>query len=920
MSKNRRYTVWSTVLLVVLAAALALSACGEGTTGEPAPEGSEPTAPDTNTTTERTGETSTTSDGQPITIGFGVLEFQRQSYEPLVESFNEENPDIRVQIVPLDDVFHLGEGTQPRIEEIMHNVVSSADTAAPLFSTRPEDIESGYVRDLKPLMDADPTFDSSDFFPGALTPADESGGVYLLPDSLPVPVLSYNKDLWLASGLPEPAPDWSWNDLTAAAEQLAQKRGETVETYGMLMGGAGMITLFSELDNAGLNLFSTPAEELQLDSPTVQAAFERIKQLHEAGAIYVPVSESGVVEFSMGEGGELVSNGQVGIWIPSILNNSDEEPDFEVGTAVFPVSETPASFFGSTTGYIMSSGTQHPQEAWRWLAFLSRQELDQPFGTSGTITRIPSRKSIAERSGYWDDLDEEAAAAVRTALEQHTTSSLPRGLSSNLNVVWEVLSGALAGVASNTQEVDEALREAQQELSEQLAELQLTPQPTPPGGPIVVATPAPEADTSTAATQINFSTHWFGAEEIRRLATEFNAEHPDVAVKITNIPMQEDVDFSQAAADSDCFFWQNEPAKEEFSAVLDLMPLADADPTFDLADYPPEVLEAYQQGTSLYGLPYTVNFTVLMYNQDAFDAAGADYPRIEWTVDEFLRAVEQVDSGGDEETRTYGYIETFPQLATFFYLFDAPYTTGSGETLQPNYTDPQVVEAIQFYINLLQDFSPHKELKGYRQGSWSSEPFQLLSEGRAGMWFDRSTMNFVMMGQSMDFTLAVAPAPLGERSISAEGVYARGFHISAGTEHTNACWDWITYLSTDDSLLQGGFPARLSMANAQSFTEDAQSGAVETFQAYHQAFQEQDPAANATPTPDRSNLDTFWLLQAVDRAMQGENLEQELANAQELTGQFLACLQTGEEKSTCATTVDPSYEGYNLPDEEETEQ
>lgn len=911
MNRNRRNTVLSTVLLVVFAAALALSACGGETgTSSTTPAAGEPTTPAADTTP---GE-----DQPVVTIGFGVLEFQRQSYEPLVEAFNEENPDIRVQIVPLDDVFHMGEGTPPRIEEMMHDVVSSADTAAPLLSTRPEDIEAGYVRDLQPLMEADPTFTTDDFFPGALAPTGEDGGLYILPDSLPVPVLAYNKDLWLASGLPAPDPDWTWNDLTAAAEQLAQKRGNTVETYGMMPGGGGLVTLFSELANAGIDLFGTPAEELQLDIPTVQAAFERIKQLEESGALYLPVSESGVIEFSMGSSGELISNGQVGIWMPNTLNAVEEEPDFEVGTAVFPVSETPTSFFGSASGYIMSSGTQHPQEAWRWLAFLSRQEIDQPFGMAGTITRIPARKSIAERSGYWDDLDEEAAAAVRAALERHTVSSLPRGLSSNLNVVWEVLADALAAVVSGSQETEAALRQAQQELSERVAELQLTPQPTPPSGPIVVATPLPEADTTTtAAAQITFSTHWFGAEEIRRLAADFNAEHPDVAVEITNIPMGEEMEFRQAAAESDCFFWQSEPAKDEFDAVLDLMPLADADPTFDLADYPPEVLEAYQQGTALYGLPYTVNFTVLMYNQDAFDAAGTDYPRIEWTMDDFLRAVEQVDSGGDEETRTYGYIETFPQLTTFFYLLDAPYTTGSGETLQPNYTDPQVIEAIQFYINLLQDFSPHKELKGYRQASWSSEPFQLLQEGRAGMWFDRSTMNFVMMGQSMDFTLAVAPAPLGRRTLSAEGVYARGFHISADTEHANACWDWLTYLGTDDSLLQGGFPARLSMATSSDFTADAQPGAAETFRAYRQAFQEQGTAATSEPTPDRSDLDTFWLLQAVDRAMQGENLEQELANAQELTSQFLACLQTGEEKSTCATTVDPSYEGYNVPEEGE---
>jgi hypothetical protein len=51
-------------------------------------------------------------------------------------------------------------------------------------------------------------------------------------------------------------------------------------------------------------------------------------------------------------------------------------------------------------------------------------------------------------------------------------------------------------------------------------------------------------------------------------------------------------------------------------------------------------------------------------------------------------------------------------------------------------------------------------------------------------------------------------------------------------------------------------------------------------------------------------------LRAVDRALQGRDLERELAEAQILTEQFLACVRAGAPGNACATQVDPDYRGW----------
>lgn len=918
------------LVVLLLGMLLLLSACNaggnQGSAGDAGnTAGGQPDSASTSDAGNTMSETDSASvdDAElsgPVTISFGLLEFQRQTYSPIIEAFNAENPSIRVEIVSLDDIFGIGGNHGPDIATLMSKVVRAADTAAPFIPPRPEDIEYGYVQDLKPLMEADPLFDRDDFYPGAFTTIGDEGGVYQLPHTLPVPVLMYNKELWAASGLPEPDPNWTWNDLISAAEQIAQKRGDTIESYGLMADGSGTTPIMFELQNAGIDIYGTPIEEIQFDAPAFAAALERVQNLADSGAIYVTPSESGVARFVSGDTSELIQSGQVGIWRPSMfsMGADAEEPAFEVGTLPMPTvhGEIPSLLTGTPSGYVMSGGTEHPQEAWRWLAFLSRQDV-QPntvgLGRNTLITQIPARKSLAEESGYWSELDEETAEVIRQLLERETPS-LPVGLSNDINIVFELLNKALGVVVNGNQEVPQALQEAQSDLAERVAERQLTPEPTADTAPVVVATLESE-ERPSGGTEVSFATMWVGADNIRTLAKEFNKQNSDVFVSVNNIEIaQGDMpEFAEIAAANDCFMWLGEPSQSELTATLDLQPLLDADANFPLDDYPDVFFEPYRQGSGLYGLPYAASLMMLNYNQTAFDTAGLAYPSATWTLDDMLNTAQQINSGEGQD-RVYGFVSMSTSQDVFFFLnrFGAHYTRGDGDTIRPNYTDPQVIEALQFYITLLREYSPHTELMGYKPNSWDSEPFQLANEGRVGMWM--SLNMFPGQDESRDFTLAVAPPPIANSTVTLNDFNVRGFHISADTEYAQGCWQWITFLSNDASYLMQAFPARMSLLESEAFTSNARPGATEVYQAY------QDALANTTDIaqqPDRSNMDYYWLFQAVDRALQGENLEQELANAQDMTEQYIVCVQTGQPKHVCAKDVDPSYQGFATAESDE---
>lgn len=891
----------TTIVLIWLIASLVLSACG---LNNPLPSGP-----------------ANSSDGGVVTIGFATDEYQRQVYEPLIETFHTENPNIRVQLISIDELRQTHPNEPSSQEELIRQILSAADTAA-LTYIDPATIDSGYLFDLVPLMEADPTFDQDDLYPLALTMSRREQAIYSLPHILPIQFYSYNQDLWDTHNLPAPTPDWTWDDALAVAEQLATRRGDQVETYGMVGWELGILTLINELSKAGVDVLRTPAEQVRLDEPAIAAALERVIALGDAGVIYRPPRDAEGDSANSDDFQKIILDGRAGIWSADLLYYSPEQtvPSFTVGTAAFPnVTSFPLPLlFGGSQGYVISRGTAHPQESWRWIEFLSRQNLDQSFNNPAQITTAPARKSVAEASGYWEQLDPEKTSIVQTFLEQ-PAPAFPVSLFSQQVSVFEPLITALEA-AQGGKPIDEALQEAQAQLDERIAEVALTPEPTPDTRPIVVATQVPNV-APAGATVVRFSGFGLDNSIFRPVAREFNQSNTEnVFVEVVDPePSDEGYTLTSIAATSDCFIGFGGPLQEEITATLDLQPLLDADAGFDSADYPAAFLEPFRQGNGLYGLPFLVNLNMLHYNQTAFDAAGLAYPTIDWTPDDFLNAAQQLTSGTGAD-KQYGYGTpgmNSEDIRFFLDRFGAELTLGEDTAIRPNFTDPQVLAALNYYVDLLRTYSPHTKIDGYRDEMSESNPAdELIYQGKLGMWFDFS-YGFSMGGEE-DFVLAVAPLPIGDTPLTPNDFNIQGMHISATTEQPQACWSWLKHLSSNTSAISSyygnSFPARTSVATSEAFLAQAEVGAAEVFIAYSQAL-ERAPRTTESPNSTwRGDIDYYWFYYALDQALQGEaDLEQALAEAQTITEDYLACVRNETEAYVCATQLDPDYKGFNQP-------
>jgi len=459
----------------------------------------------------------------------------------------------------------------------------------------------------------------------------------------------------------------------------------------------------------------------------------------------------------------------------------------------------------------------------------------------------------------------------------------------------------------------QAASEAQAAIANQAAQAQLIPTAAQ-NAPIVVATPVPNM-APAGATTITFGIPMpKGNDQTSRLVEQFNQSNQEVFVQLkdtfTGGP-NDLMSVPQVAAQADCFGSWFPPAQSELTATLDLQPLIDADQSFTLDDYPAALLTPYRQGGRLHGLPWGFNPRVLGYNTDRFVAARLQPPAAEWTMDDFLDAAQKLTSG-QGDNKQYGFVmsrTTSEGVKFLIHLFGAAVVQGSGETLKPNFTDPKVVQAVRKVIDLLKNQTPHTRLDDYSPAVGRADFDPLLEDGRVGMWFAWGLYPpSSYPAQNPRFTMAFAMPPLAQAVLDTDDVWISSMYISAQTDKQQACWTWLKYFSTRTGLF-ADFPARRSAAHSDAVNQE-HPGLAATYDAYAAALDRTGQLPPGGHAPATSPIDYYWFYQAIDRALQGKDLEQELAAAQTLTEQYVACLRGGGQRQACNQQVDPNYQGW----------
>jgi multiple sugar transport system substrate-binding protein len=370
-----RKTTWI-VLSVLVMSSLVLSACGGAAPATPA---AQPPAAQATTAPSAT---------EPVTIRWRTRPDNKAEQDVYQQINDELNTKLAAQGIQLqyDPAPVAGYFDKLTTEYSAGNApdiawVGGANTA--------DYTPKGVIMDLKPLADADKSFNVANFYDAPMKELEQGGKLWGLPRDISTLVMYYNKDMFKAKGLEDPADlaakgQWNWDAFQKAAVALTDP---AKKQYGFSMSNWwGLWGWF--VNSGGGSLFNADRTACNLTDPGSIKGLQFMADLFLKDKVATPPGvEGGVAETDFHAGNvAMFPNGR---W----MTPSMRQDKFDWGVVEMP--EGPAGkktwlFWGP---YLISAKTKYPEQAWTVLKELTSPEVQAKIAALGT--NIPSNKDKA---------------------------------------------------------------------------------------------------------------------------------------------------------------------------------------------------------------------------------------------------------------------------------------------------------------------------------------------------------------------------------------------------------------------------------------------------------------------------------------------------------------------------------------------
>lgn len=345
-------------------------------------------------------------------------------------------------------------------------------------------------------------------------------------------------------------------------------------------------------------------------------------------------------------------------------------------------------------------------------------------------------------------------------------------------------------------------------------------------------------------------------EQVKALLPEFERRHPDIRVRVQQIPWSAAHEklLTAHAGDAmpDAFQLGNTwiPEFVALRAIEPLDPRLRDWPEAALADYFPGILATNRLAGQTFALPWYVDTRLFFYRSDLLTAAGFPEPPVTW--DGWLRAMAALKAQGGEKH----YAILLPidewQLPVILALQRGA-TLLRDRNQYGNFRDPRFRDAFTFYLNLFarglvppvgnaQMANLYREFASGTFAIYVSGPWNI---GEFGRRLPAALQPHWSTAPLPDFADASLPSP-GERSgARAVGVSLAGgasLAISRNSPRREAAWLLLEFLAEPEQQasfyqLTGDLPARQSAWNDPALTGNRHA----------QAFRKQLQHLRATP-------------------------------------------------------------------------
>jgi len=376
---------WLNPLSLAMGAMLIASACSSGTATQ-APAGS----PAASTGTGASGTVTVAMVGNP----------QMTELQKLKGEFEATHPNIKVNLLVLPE-----NDLRAKVTTDISTGASSFDLVTIGMYEVPQWAKQGWIDDVGTTLDADPAYNSADFFKSIRDGLSYNGKLYAAPFYGESSSLFYRKDLLQAAGVTMPDKP-TWDQVVAAAQKLNNpSKGMAGICLRGLPGWGEMGAPLGTIINTFGGRWYDAGWNAQVSSPETSAAIkfyiDTVKSVGEPGAI-----TSGFTECETA-----LVQGKVAMWYDAtsasdlIFDPKQDANAANLGIAYAPTKVKDPSGWLWAWAFGLESTSKNKPAAYEFLKWATGKDYPILVNTKeGSWGSAPSgaRKSLYDNAGYKD--------------------------------------------------------------------------------------------------------------------------------------------------------------------------------------------------------------------------------------------------------------------------------------------------------------------------------------------------------------------------------------------------------------------------------------------------------------------------------------------------------------------------------------
>jgi ABC-type glycerol-3-phosphate transport system substrate-binding protein len=754
----------------------------------------------------------------------------------------------------------------------------------------PEATRTGYYLNLEPLVASDTSLNASDFYPNMLRAFQWDNGMWALPVSADVTILTYDPSAFDAAGLNYPTGQWTLKDLINAASKLTVKDSAgNITTPGLeLFQGNNDIALYMSLLGKQLVDPNAVPNAPAINQPEVQTLLDALPDLYAV----VPAQAN-----TFGQ-----SPIQIGSIRTLVFRNPNQQNGVQRKGTLLPGGHA----YVDVSGVAVSGATQYPEAAYKLAKFLTTRT---DIATQGRA--YPARQSLSSAAvsgqgggpgGRGGGGFGGAATPLTPELQKLYTDAFANALTNTDRRYFNYLNVAVRNVRQDPKQAGTALADMQA-LAVKNQQLALD-RKTDSSKLAVVATPVP-ALAPGAGIVLKFGVSANGPqgninnrEAIQTLANQFVKDNPGLVGRIDIYPIEGGgaAGLTSATEKYDAFYVPYSVVSSiSLDTVLPLNAFLDVDSSYNAADFVGGTLNQVTRDNKIRALPMGIQPTVMWYDPVSFANAGLTKPSAGWDVAAFaddLKGLLPVVKSGVQPFAAQADLGS--SLLMLMSSYGGLPIDFRNSPLTVDFTSQANVDAMRQVLDLARNgYISYSELGRtfgfFARGGNTDNP--VYSELLNGFNFRPGrNPNNPNATDTTNFVPVTYPKGTKTQLVA----YSVGtLYVSASAQNADAAYKWIKTLSMHPEIFRL-MPARHSLLDNASLVTNFGEPLANTYRDIGKVLDSPNTITAPTIVGGFGNLQgqavQHWLYQAWDNyVLKGKPLDTELAQAQTYATGFLQC-------------------------------